>query len=153
LAVPFIANAGVIERPSSKYENLAVKEYGWLHDIKETSMALSVNDTAQKFISVEALKRYLKLKTRNFIKDIEVVENAKGSNHNYLYLKLELFKYNKKSEIYFGLVSLKLDSAISWKGDGNRIYELTTSIAGSDSRLNRFIKEEIDSLAFDLINV
>ena len=140
------ASAVIVERPSQKYPNQAIKSYSWLTDYKKASFSVSVNDDAKKFIDEDSLRRYFKLKMRNFVKDIELLEDPKGVDHNYLYLKLELFKYNDKTGIHYGLISLKLDSSIEFNGSDERIYELTTSIAGSESQLISFIKQEIDRM-------
>lgn len=113
---------------------------------KKTLFNASVSDEAKRFMNEESLQRYFKLKMRNFVRNIELIEEPKGIDHNYLYLKLELYKYNDKTKIYYGLVSLKLDSAITFDGSDERIYELTTSIAGSESQLIGFIKQEIDKM-------
>lgn len=140
------AGAAVVERPSQNYPKIALNSYSWLTDYKKTSLTLNVNDAANKFMNEDSLRRYLKLKMRNFVKDIELLEDPKGYEHNYLNLKLELFKYNDTSNIYYGLMSLKLLSAVAFDGSDEKIYELTTSIAGSESQLTTFIKQEIDQM-------
>ena len=147
LAFIFVsANAAVVERPGTNYPNQALKSYSWLSNYKKTSFNVFVNDDAKKFMDEDSIRRYFKLKMRNFVKDIELLEDPKGIDHNYLQLTLELFKYNDKTQIYYGLISLKLDSAIAYNGSEERIYELTTSIAGSESQLIGFIKHELDGM-------
>lgn len=148
LALIFVSassNAAVVERPSQKYSKSAFNSYSWMVDYKKTLINVTVSDDAKKFMNEESLKRYFKLKMRNFVKDIELIEDIKGLDYNYLYLKLELYKYNDDTGIHYGLVSLKLDSSVDFNGTDERIYELTTSIAGSESQLVSFIKQEIDS--------
>ncbi|SCX91122.1 hypothetical protein [Desulfoluna spongiiphila] len=137
-------NADVVERPNQKYPDQALKSYSWLVGYKKCTFSVFVNDDAKRFMNEESMKRYFKLKMRNFVRDVELVDNPKDNNHNYLYFNLELYRYNDKTKIYYGLVSLKLDSSVNFSGSDARIYELTTSIAGSESQLIGFIKQEID---------
>jgi len=139
-------NAAVMERPSKKYPDQAYKSYAWMAAYKKAELTISINDDAKNFINEDSLRRYLKLKMRNFLKEIELVENPKGLDYNYLYIQLELYKYNEKTGIHYGLISLKLDSAVDFSGNDERIYELTTSIAGSETQIVDFIKKEIDSM-------
>lgn len=140
------AGAAVVERPSQRYPDQALESYSWLTKYKKAAFNVSVSDDAKKFMNEDSLQRYFKLKMRNFVKDIELLDDPKGFEHNYLYLKLELYKYNDKTGIHYGLVSLKLDSAVAFESSNKRNYELTMSIAGSELQLIAFIKQEIDRM-------
>ena len=138
------AFSAVVERPSRKFPEMSAKQYGWLHEYQTSYLSIRVNDTASKFLSEESLRRYFKLKMRNFIKAQKITKNPEGTDINYIDLELELYKYNKTSTIYYGLISLKVDSAINYEVEGERIFKITNSIAGSEGQLTNFIKSEID---------
>ena len=145
LTVPLFSQAAVVEKPSQAYPEQAVRNYGWMFDIKESLLSISMNDTAKKFITEESLNRYFKLKMRNFAKELKFLDEKEvsGLNYNYSYIKLEILKYNDKTKIYYGLISLKMDSSVLWEGKP-RVYELTKAIAGSEPQMLNFIKEDID---------
>jgi hypothetical protein len=147
LTISVFSKAAVVEKPSQTYPEQAVRNYGWMFDNKESLLSISMNDTAKKFITEESLNRYFKLKMRNFAKELKFLDEKEvsGLNYNYSYIKLEIFKYNDKTKIYYGLISLKMDSSVLWGGKP-RVYELTKAIAGSEPQILSFIKEDIDLL-------
>ena len=143
----FSINAAELERPSQKYPDQALDNYGWLLDYKIAYLSTYVNDTAKKFISEDSLNRYVKLKLRNFVSDIKLTESNDDPKfkYNYLNLGLELLKYNDKQKIYYGLISFRMGHSV-YRKDGSDIYKLTKAIAGSESQILSFIKEDIDQL-------
>jgi len=151
LTIPMFSQAAVVERPSQSYPEQAVINYGWMFDINKSLLSISMNDVAKKFITEESLNRYFKLKMRNFAKELKFLDEKEVGdlNYNYSYIKLEIFKYNDKTKIYFGLISLKMDSSVFWEGKP-RAYELTVAIAGSEPQMLNFIKKDIDFLVESL---
>lgn len=151
---PFIAllfsltlNAAEVERPSKEHPTLALKEYNWLLDYDQASLFIYVNKAGEKFISQDGLTRYLKLKMRNLVNAIKPNEKIVDNNFNYNFLtvSLELYRYNKKQNIYTGLISLKMEANVH-RTDRVGLYKLTKSISGSDKQILGFIKEDIDLL-------
>ena len=147
ILLPLTLTAAQLERPSKKYPDQAVDNYGWLLDYKLTFLSTYINDTGKKFISNDSLKRYVKLKLRNFVSGLKLKEEVGDSNFNYNYLNVELklSKYNDKQKIYYGLISFKMAHSV-YRKDGSDIYKLTKAIAGSEAQILSFIKGDIDSM-------
>jgi hypothetical protein len=138
-----VSSAAITDRPSRSYPRVALLNYEWIHTIKTFQLIVSVSEGAESFMDSNSIENYLKLKMRNFVKEIDLIEPKDGVNGNYLYLDLQLKKYNDKNSIYTGLISLRIDSAVSWKGSSQR-YQLIDELSGSDSQILGFIKGNID---------
>ena len=131
-------------RPFFEYPTLSESNYGWLVQYKKTTLSVTVNNKAEKFISKDAAARYLKLKLRSFIGDYKIIDVKESKiDNNYISLEISLHKYNDKIDIYYGRVSLTVNSAVSYS-QNDRVYKLTMSIAGSENQILRFIKDDID---------
>jgi hypothetical protein len=135
----------IAARPSKKYPDQAKAFYGWM--IKSNISYLSsidINKITSKFITEDEIRRYCKLKMRNFIKDYKFVDTKpKHHNYNFSGFNISLYKYNDKMEIYYGLFYFNMIPYPSFKKCG-KSYVYTDSIAGSDNQIRNTIKEQID---------
>ena len=146
LAFTSTAFGASVERPSQKYPDQAVNNYSWLTHYDRQNLSISLNENATRFISESEVERYFKLKLRNFIRDIKVIKSAEDLNYNYVEIELELFKYNDKTKINYGLLSLKLYPSVMWEKGKPEPYNLTMAIAGSEAQLNSTVKETLDMM-------
>ena len=142
-----VVEAGDYSRPSRAYESVDLLEYRWIYENSECRMHANTNSIAESIISKITLEKYLKLKMRNFVKDISLNSTKVATlNSNYLDLKLELYEYNDQLDIYYGLITFQLLASVnSSEAPIVDIYKLTLPIAGSDEQIVKFIKEKIDS--------
>jgi len=119
--------------------------YDWIVEYPTYHLFCENNYTAAKLISEEEVERYSKLKLRNLVKDIkfttsEELQKKKGDwNYTNFGIYLELYKYNSKLEIYYGLLEILIIST----RDGS-IWRVTEPIAGSDIQIKSAVKEQID---------
>lgn len=141
-------SAAVVERPSQKYPLISYQSYSWMTAYSKSKLDVYLSDDAKEIITEDSLRRYFKLKMRNFVKGIDLLEDPKvdAYDYNFMYLSLHLEKYNSTSGIYFGLISLSQDSSVSFEGSGGRIYLLVIPVAGSKAQIYDFIKREVDGL-------
>lgn len=137
----FDANAVVISRPL-RSADLDIYFYSWLTKQKNMKFAVFCNEVAKQFMSEDELFRYFKLKMRNFVKEITVV-GKDGKNYNsWASLNLDLYRYNEKTKIYYGLLFLDINPFLL---DGNK-YQIGVAIAGSESQIVDEIKREVDCM-------
>lgn len=133
--------------PSTKYKEQDKDDYGWMKSYPTHMICTEINKTASKFITEEEFKRYSKLKVRGFIKDLKFIEENEGNeryDYNYFKIHLELYKYNDTLDIYYGLFELEIYPSVL---SSTRVsYRITTAIAGANTQIKRFIKEEIDDI-------
>ncbi|MUK93770.1 hypothetical protein GNP80_15165 [Aliivibrio fischeri] len=140
----FNSIAGIAERPSYTYPSIALDRYEWIVNSDNSLISVYLTDDAKKFISKNELERYTKLKMRNFVSAIKLINESDKYDYNYLDIKLELNKYNDQTRIYYGLISLQMYPSVSWSKGSPIPYQLTSAIAGSEAQLLTFIKQDID---------
>ena len=137
-----------MERPSKNqdYSSITAIKYSWINDYKETTFDIYLNSTASNFITKDEVERYFKLKLRNFIKDYEIIENRSTDfDFNYFNIEIELYKYNDKMNIYYGLFKFSGYPSINYK-EQSMPYIITIALAGSKDQIKDFIKSDIDSV-------
>ena len=146
LAFSSCSLASVIERPTHVFEQFDESRYSWLPHYDEHLFNTHINDDAAKFISENELQRYVKLRFRNFVKDLKLKENIEHQAHNYMDVSIDLYKYNDTLDIYFGMMSFKITHSINWENSNAAPYVLAVAIAGSEKQLSQSIKENLGSL-------
>nr|PMJ86007.1 hypothetical protein BCU13_13740 [Vibrio lentus] len=146
LAFSSCSLASVIERPTHVFEQLDESRYGWLPHYDEHLFNTYINDNAARFISENELQRYVKLRFRNFVKDLKLKDNIEHQNHNYMDVSIDLYKYNDTLKIHYGMMSIKIAPSINWDSNNTVPYVLAVAIAGSEEQLNQSIKEHLGSL-------
>jgi hypothetical protein len=122
------------DRPNSSN----ISSYKWMKSLNP-NLDIFITDDVKKFISKEKIERYVKLKIRNNVKDIKIVNI--NQRNAWLYFNIELFKYNEKMEIYTGMIECRLHSI-----QGDKIFTITQSLAGSDTQIVHTIKSHIDDI-------
>jgi len=65
----------IIEKPSQRFPNQAKKNYGWMIESNKSNLSIAALPIMSKFITKNEMRRYIKLKMRNFIKDYLPGEN------------------------------------------------------------------------------
>jgi len=145
-------------RPLRKLGNVDMaardfRDYGWINAYAKTWVFTIVNETASKFMSEESMLRYLKLKMRNFVKEIRLSDSweslglkAGEHDHNMLSLRLDLFQYNDNLSIYYGLLLWNSTVSIEQPEEKPKDFLLALPIAGSESQLTNQIKRHIDTM-------
>ena len=133
--------------PSQEYHGIAEREYKWMLRNNDIKVNIAVSDDAKTFFTEDSLLRYFKLKLRGFLnkKNIQTEFPKNQMDYQYLGLKLELYKYNNKLNIYFGFIEMSLLSSIYEKGCP-RMYQIIIPIAGSENQIIGFVKQDIDSI-------
>lgn len=134
-------------------------KYGWLPSIENLNFGfIYLTDDAMRFISETELKKYFNIKIRKTFNDIKISNKVDvNDNDNDISIQVELYKYNKTSEIYYGVISYKISYSITQEfgaefTENNKYkeYERTLPIAGSDSQIKQFIKDDIDNFIENL---
>lgn len=118
-----------------------VLQYGWMHQYKNYFLLTISNKTATDFINSEELERYFNLRLRNLISGINIIKQIDlNTRKNVFMLNLYLYKYNDNLSIYYGLIEFQA------RGDSGVMYRITNSIAGSETQIARFVKDNIDNI-------
>ena len=147
VAVVFVlvqpATAAMFHVPSKAYPSSVKRHYSWMCKSNSAVVAISVSDDTKKFMSEEDIRRYMNLKMRNFLSAYKLTEESSGRDHDYMSVYVGLFKYNDNIDVYTGLFSVKVESALS-QGDTTEPYILAVGISGSDTQVVGQIKSHID---------
>ena len=141
------AHAAIFQNPwrEGNFSYRDLEQFSWLQAFKKGNLWIGLNDTAKQFITGEAAENYFKLKMRNFIKDYNVQTKFSTDNDmNFISLYIELYRYNDKTKIYYGLMSFRIHPSLGQKTKDIKTYEITIPLAGSENQINSLIKEEID---------
>lgn len=138
----FDANAVVMNKPfrSADSDRIDIGRYSWLTKQKNMQLIVGCNERAKQFMSEDELFRYFKLKMRNFVKEITVVGEDGKNCEAWAGLELELYRYNEKLKIYYGLLFLDIDTLLF----GGDKYQIGVVIAGSDEQIVDEIKRKVD---------
>jgi len=122
------------------------KEYGWMIKTNKSYLTIYIGKPTSNFITEDEIRRYIKLKMRNFIKDYKFIDvEPKDRDHNYTHCSTILLKYNDILPIYYGLLNF---SMIPFRGKNYKKYgeeySFITPIAGSSDQIKNRLKEKID---------
>ena len=138
--------SAIAERPSKTYTKQAINNYEWMIKNNKSLLIVRINDHAKRYTSASEISRYTKLKMRNFVNDLKIIDKSEDYNHSYLYIDIEIHKYNDTTKINYGLISFRMYSAVSWNTGEPLTYMFTMPIAGSDEQINSSIKKDIDTM-------
>jgi len=136
-----------IENRPTQYNKRDVKlHYGWLSKYTNSTLGIYTNSVTKQFISKDEIIRYFKLKLRNFVSDVKIVKDpkSKSSSHNYIWITIQLYKYNNNLGVYYGLIDFSVLPSIDSKSWEN--YRITYPIANKDDKIKAEIKNAIDSM-------
>ncbi len=123
---------------SDRPTNLHHSGYKWMKSVKP-NLDIILASSVKKFISEVEIEKYVKLKIRNNVKDLKIV--TKKQSNAWLYIYIELAKYNDNIEIYTGMIECKLSSI-----QGGKEFRITESLAGGNTQIKNTIKSNIDSI-------
>ncbi len=138
----FEASAAVMEHPYRMTDEVDILRYSRLTKQKKMQFFVFYDEQAGQFMSEDELFRYFKLKMRNFVREITVVGKDEKKYQSWGSLNLNLYRYNDKRKIYYGLLSFRINPFLL---DGDR-YELTVAIAGHEEQIVDEIKRTVDQM-------
>ncbi len=147
LIIAFNLSAAVWSIPTRVKDSewLNKSDFGWMANNKSTMLSVTTRFDTEQVISKKEIERYVKLKMRNFNRDLKFVDDfEKDFSNSYLSFDIELFKYNDKLSIYYGFVHMKVSPSINIKTKIND-YVYTIAVAGSDTQIKQTVKEQIDA--------
>ena len=138
----FDANAVVWNKPYRRADadRMNIAGYSWLTKQKNMLFSVYFNGKAKQFMSEDELFRYVKLKMRNFVKEITVVGEDGKIFDSWANLNLDLYRYNEKTKIYYGFLFLEINPFLF---DGDK-YQIVVAIANSESQIVDEIKSYVD---------
>ena len=128
------AEAAIFHTPSVEYPDSAKRNYSWFVQSNRAQLAIDARGDTEKFMDEESIRRYVKLRMRNFLKDYELVESQKGYKHDFMNVLVELYKYNDKVEIYTGMFAVKVESALS-QGGVTEPFIMSIGLSGADTQV------------------
>lgn len=131
---------------NENYIDVNKKDYGWMKETNKSKLSIDISETTSKFITEDEIRRYIKLKIRNFIKDYRFIDNKpKDNNFTFSECSIQIYKYNDKMEIYWGIFHFGMLSSIKYYKECWKRYFYVNPISGSDNQIRNRIKKEIDN--------
>ncbi len=115
--------------------------YGWMATTK--SATLLVLPPSGINFSRSDIERYVKLKMRNFYKDLKFINSFWIDPMN-IEINVEIDKYNKNSSLYYGFITFSVVPDERARESVSRNYRITTSIIGEKHEMKNLIKKNID---------
>ena len=144
------AQASVVMKPI--FDDYGYSRYSWLNKSTNYYSEIKLFNDAEKIISEGALKDIFTLQLRNYLRDLKLVDYSDSDDelvrltNKWLYLYLDLRKYNEHNTIYFGSLSLRIMPDINTASGRNpehlkrEAYVLSFPIANSEKAIRDTIQ-------------
>jgi len=154
------SHAVTLFRPSN--DDNGYSYYKWLDNSSDFYLDVSIDNDAKDIISADSLKKLFTLQMRNFVKDMKLVEFSDKDPdivtyfNKWLYLNLDLRKYNDHNTIYYGSLVLYIKPNIYTQWGDNKeilqhdIYMISTPIANSKLEMNKEIQSMLNAIVQEL---
>lgn len=125
------------------YSDVDLSLFSWMikGDDKVKLIIFSTEDL-EKILPKAEIERFVKLKMRNFIRQIKLSASEDKDFHTSdlrLYITLDVVEYNESGSIYYGLIDFTLTNSTPSTND----YSLTIRTAGSKKQIIPIIKEDL----------
>lgn len=154
------AQAVTLMRPTTN--SYGYDGYKWLDNSSNFYLETTIENDAKDIITSEALEQLFTLQMKNFVRDIKLVTYKESDAqivqlmNKWMFLDLDLRKYNEHNSIYFGSLTIRINPDVYTEIGENpdkknpRTYLISTPIANSKSEMRTEIQNLLNKIVQEL---